>query len=92
MWAWARKARNHVTVGISNLWRMIWTPKVVRDIEDSDPQDEAKNLSDPPPPVESLGLGQMSRRLDDVEARNRQIEERMRELARYYDRAENGGP
>ena len=90
MWAWAKKATNAVTDSVTHLWRMIWTPKTVRDIEDADPDEAARSLPSVPPPVETPGIGQVRRRLDEVEERNRQIEARMRELARYYDRAENG--
>ena len=79
-----------MTDAVARLWRLVWTPKAVRDLEDAGPEQVAHTLPDAPPPVEAPGLGAVRRRLDEVEERNTQIEARMRELARYYDRAENG--
>jgi hypothetical protein len=77
---------------ISGLWRIITTPKIVRDVEDDDPQRAVENLPKPTPsdPKQDQHIRQMRERLSAIEQRNREIEARMRDMGRLYDRRRGG--
>jgi hypothetical protein len=65
-------------------WRSIWTPRAVREVEDEGLRHAVDALPQPdrwPDPWAGL---------DEIERRNRDIERRMRELARLYDRRREG--
>lgn len=61
-------------------WRSIWTPRAVRDVEDAGLQEAVNAL---PPPADG---GDPWAGLDEIERRNRDLERRLREMARLYDR------
>lgn len=65
-------------------WRSIWTPRVVRDLEDTGLRD-ALDAMPPPPPGDDPWAG-----LDEAQRRSAALERRTRELARLYDRRREG--
>lgn len=61
-------------------WRSIWTPRAVRDVEDAGLRQAVDALPEPPRgPDPWAGLAELERR-------NRDLEGRLRELGRLYDR------
>lgn len=65
---------------LAAVWRSIWTPRAVRDVEDAGLQAAVDALPDPTPAADPWAG------LDEIERRNRDLERRMRDMARLYDR------
>lgn len=63
---------------LHTIWRSVFTPKAVREIEDSPPEAVVNTLPDLPPVVTDVGEAHhIQRRLDAVERRDREEAERM---------------
>lgn len=62
------------------VWRSIWTPAAVREVEDDGLRQALRALPRPPRgPDPWAGL-------EELERRNAALEQRLRDLARLYDR------
>ncbi len=69
---------------LGEVWRSIWTPRAVREVEDRGLRQTVDALPRPPAGTDPwAGLSEMDQR-------NRELERRLRDLARLYDRHREG--
>lgn len=67
-----------------SIWKTIWTPKSVREVEEGGAQRVLDTLP-PPPRVEDAWHG-----LGEAQRRNQALEQRMRALAELYGQRQKG--
>lgn len=65
---------------LAAVWRAIWTPKAVRDVETTGLRDALAGMPEPPPAPDPW------RGLEEAQRRSADLERRSRELARLYGR------
>ena len=70
------------------LWRLVLTPRSVRDIEDAGPEQEAATL--PHPPAAAGLTAEEGRRLREMDERIERIRRQHQELLRLYERRRPG--